>query len=501
MAREPLQSETPTPKAPAPTPHPAPTAPPDAAQLTTRGNQPVGGNLSPQQRAWLTQMEPWATYASQQTGLTPQLILAQWANETGWGTSYAYTHNNNLAGIGITTDHATGLVAPTLQAGVQAYITAINHDDGGAYSHIKTAGAGLTNTKKTQAQAAALAASPWAGGHYGGGADLPLSMITSAIGNISGAASPSSYSVAPASGAPTSSSAGATASASIDAVLKSAGLTSLIGWANSLATTLTAKGLSATSISATIQTELQTQPAFQKRFPGFVTRVKNGYPAMSITEYLSYETKAKSMAKAAGLPTGFMSGTEIGKLVSNDVSATELSTRLTRAYQVAANAPAETKQLLTNYFGIKSGTLAAYFLTPKKATKVLQNQIAAAQIGTAGVESGFTLPKPSTSPSTSRLTPLYLAQVGVSQASAADTFQSLAKLLPLTESLPGTGTEKTALSQNDLLNYGFFGTNATELLHVEQTRTAPFQGGGGYVMGSKGVLGAGYGTSQGQTGA
>lgn len=483
---------------------PQPAATPAPAPAPTSGYvaRPsfTSGRLSTQQRQWLAQMLPYAERASQATGLTTQLILAQWANETAFGTSYAYTHHFNMAGIGITTMHATGEVAANLTQGVQDYIDAINNPNG-YYAHIKTAGAGLTVAKKTQAQAQALAASPWAGGHYTGGAALPLSIITASIGNISGVqpGNPASGTASTSAAAP--SAAGATASASIDAVLKSAGLTSLIGWANSLATTLTSKGLSATSISATIQTQLQTQPAFQQRFPGFVTRVKKGYPAMSITEYLSYETKAKSMAQAAGLPTGFMTGTEIGKLVSNDVSITELSTRLTRAYQVAANSPAETQRLLTQYFGVKKGTLAAYFLTPAKATKVLQNQITAAQIGTAGAESGFVLPTPSAHPSARNLTPMYLAQMGVSQATAADTFASLSKLLPLTEQLPGTGTEKTSLTQNDLLNYGFFGTNAQELSNVEQARTAPFQGGGGYAMNQKGVTGAGFANSQGNSGA
>lgn len=305
---------------------------------------------------------------------------------------------------------------------------------------------------------------------------------------------------------------GATAAASIDTVLNTAGLGTLIPWANALSTTLAAKGLSPTSISTVITTQLKTQQAFKTRFPGFDTRVANGFPAMSISEYLTYEATAKAMGKAAGLPTGFLTNTEIGKLVANDVSIAEFSTRLTNAYQVAANAPQETKDLLTSYFGIKTGTLAAYFLTPAKATKVIKNQITAAQIGTAGVASGFTLPKPGATTTLGKVgttgnptttagkiaaTPLYLAQVGVTGATAADTFQSLSKLIPLTEKLPGTGTEKTSLTQNDLVNYGFFGTNTAELNNVQQARTAPFRGGGGFVENSSGVVGAGYGNSQG----
>lgn len=317
---------------------------------------------------------------------------------------------------------------------------------------------------------------------------------------------------------------------SISSVLRSAGLTSLLGWGTGLARTLFAHGYTSSQITTALLTQLQTQSAFKARFPGLSERVSNGHPSIGVKTYLTYEAQAQSMAAAAGLPEGFMSTSEIGKLIATDVSISELSDRLTKAYQTAMAAPAETRALLTRDFGVKTGDLAAYFLTPKKATSVIQNQLTAAQIGTVAKTSGFgvfanqkpTLTKKTPEYGAGRVTTaartaaegkragkptgqnvvtaLYLAQTGVSPTKAQSVFKTIAHLLPLTEALPGVGGEKTSLTENAIANYGFFGSNAQELANVEQARTAPFRGGGGYVESAKGVLGAGYGNPQGTTG-
>lgn len=477
--------------------------------------------LSTAQRRWLSQMTPWAKYASAQTGWTPQLILAQWANETAWGTSYAYTHNHNLAGIGITTPHAMGETAKTLKGGVDAYINFIHSNS--FYSGIAGAGNGLTNARKTQAQAQALAASPWSAGHYDNGAGLPLSLVTASIANVHGVAAGN-----PASGGPAPSATPTVATQTQDGLtqirtlLQKAGLTSLVPWATNQVTTLASNGMSASTIASQLSINLMTtqtptvRGVFDQKFPGMALRKKNGYNAISIAQYLTYENTAHQMARAAGVPEGFMTSTEIGQLIGNNVSTKELTERITQAYQVANTAAPETRNLLSQWYGIGPGTLAAYFLTPTKAEPMLVNAFTNNQVGKNGVsavpsvtelEAGVTSAEIGTAAKASgfatiaKTQAVYLQQMGVSQSTARDTFKSLAHLTPLMHALPGTGEEKTSISENDLVNYGFFGANQPEVQQVEETRTAPFSGGGGYVMGAKGVLGAGFGTSQGQTGA
>ena len=104
-----------------------------------------------------------AAYAAPRVGLWNSVVLAQWADETGWGTSDYWTVGHNPAGIS-----PGGVVAsyPTVQAGIDAYVETMNLP---YYDEVRAA-----KNQGNIAQAAALGASPWAGGHYGNppGADL-----------------------------------------------------------------------------------------------------------------------------------------------------------------------------------------------------------------------------------------------------------------------------------------------------------------------------------------
>jgi len=272
--------------------------------------------------------------------------------------------------------------------------------------------------------------------------------------------------------------------AAVDQILQSYGLKGMDSWLRSEVTS----GASQDQILL----DLQQTPQFQQAFPGLAQRQANGYPAISVADYLSYTDNAFQLARAAGLPTGFMTTAEIGALIGNDVSASELSDRINKAYAVVSQAPQETKDLLGKWYGVNPGDLAAYYLDPTKALPTLENQITAAQIGTEGVNSGFG--------AISQEQAEKLQQAGVTQSTARSTFSTLAKLGTLTNPAPGTGGEQTAISTQDLINYGFFGANQNELAHVEETRKAPFAGGGGYAANAKGGVGAGFASAQGQVG-
>lgn len=93
-----------------------------------------------------------AVNASKQTGVLTSVILAQWADETRYGTSSAFTQGHNFAGVsysGVSSfpDEPTGLAAyvKTLQ---------LSYYDG------------VRSASGSQAQARALGRSPWAASHY-----------------------------------------------------------------------------------------------------------------------------------------------------------------------------------------------------------------------------------------------------------------------------------------------------------------------------------------------
>jgi len=113
------------------------------------------------------QVLPYAQAAELATGVLVSVILAQWANETDWGTSPAWVVGHNPAGIS-----PGGVIAryPSVRAGVSAYIATMFDPD---YGPVRAA-------LGWNAQAVALGRSPWAAGHYDNG-DGPGSSLVELI--------------------------------------------------------------------------------------------------------------------------------------------------------------------------------------------------------------------------------------------------------------------------------------------------------------------------------
>ena len=99
---------------------------------------------------------PYAKKASVATGVLTSVILAQWADETTYGTSDDWTVKHNPGNVSPGGNVAT---YPSLDAGVNAYILTMN---GGLYQAVKGA-------VGWRAQCIALGQSPWASGHYDDG--------------------------------------------------------------------------------------------------------------------------------------------------------------------------------------------------------------------------------------------------------------------------------------------------------------------------------------------
>jgi hypothetical protein len=95
--------------------------------------------------------------ASKAIGWWPAVILAQWGNETAWGTSVAFVEGKNFAGV---SSGGKVLSYPNYPAGLAAYewVAKLSYYDAVRAAH----DAGPI------AEAKALGESPWAGGHYEG---------------------------------------------------------------------------------------------------------------------------------------------------------------------------------------------------------------------------------------------------------------------------------------------------------------------------------------------
>jgi hypothetical protein len=104
-------------------------------------------------QSWIQDVLPDAQLASNRTGVPVSVILAQWGNETGWGTSQAWTAGNNYAGVS-----PGGSVAnyPTRAAGLAAYIDTLLDPRYNAVRSAGTVGGAID----------ALATSGWAQSQY-----------------------------------------------------------------------------------------------------------------------------------------------------------------------------------------------------------------------------------------------------------------------------------------------------------------------------------------------
>lgn len=110
--------------------------------------------------AFISDVLATAKSASAQTGVLVSVILAQWADETGWGSSLAWLEGNNYAGVTIPGSALiTGVTAfPNRPAGLASYISNLNSS---LYTTVRDA-------RTWESQAKALGTSPWASGHYVG---------------------------------------------------------------------------------------------------------------------------------------------------------------------------------------------------------------------------------------------------------------------------------------------------------------------------------------------
>jgi flagellum-specific peptidoglycan hydrolase FlgJ len=97
---------------------------------------------------------PWAIYAHAATGVATSVILAQWADETGFGGP-DWEPNNNPGNVGSFNGKPVATF-PSMGEGVAAYIQTLNDPD---YAPVRKA-------VGAKAQCVALGVSPWADPPY-----------------------------------------------------------------------------------------------------------------------------------------------------------------------------------------------------------------------------------------------------------------------------------------------------------------------------------------------
>lgn len=235
-------------------------------------------------------------------------------------------------------------------------------------------------------------------------------------------------------------------------------------------------GYDAESVMALIR----TTPEYKRRFPAMEELAKKGR-AISEAEYINYEQTASGLERRYGLPQGMLMG-KVTDLLTREVSASELNDRVVLASAAAIQAPDDLKSMFSNYYGITSGGLTAYFLDPDVATPLLEKQYASAMIGTEAARQGIGVD-------------VYGAQnlqsLGITGEQAREGFGTVAKEMSFTTG-PGD-----VVSQQQLIGANLAGDEAarTAVERTRGSRLGKFQGGGQFIQGQKSGEGSALGTA------
>ena len=176
---------------------------------------------------------------------------------------------------------------------------------------------------------------------------------------------------------------------------------------------------------STITIQLQETPEYQARFKANAIRLKNNLQVLTPAEYLSVEDSYRQSLRAYGLKQ-FDTDEYVSQFIANDVSPTELSSRIQLAVQRVQNADPAVSKTLRDYYGIGQADLVAYTLDPATQFQKIERQVQAAEIGTAarlqGLETGVGVAE-------------QLAAQGVTQAEAQKGYATIADILPTAEKL------------------------------------------------------------------
>ena len=187
-------------------------------------------------------------------------------------------------------------------------------------------------------------------------------------------------------------------------------------------TDLVKQGYTADTIQMMAQDPKSTNPlavAFQARFPANAARMAAGLPVLSPSEYLATERSYAQVLQSYGLPSGFAQNKDVfTKLLTNDVSPTELNSRANTAKQVIENSDPVVTQQLQAYYGLSQGDMIAHVLDPGIATPIIEKQIGTSQIGAEAARAGTNINQSYAE---------QLRSVGITQSQANTGFQNIAQ--------------------------------------------------------------------------
>ena len=225
---------------------------------------------------------------------------------------------------------------------------------------------------------------------------------------------------------------------------------------------------------------LRETDAYQKRFAANKARINKGLAALSEAEYIGLEDQYQNIMRQYGMPESYYARGEMGrqegfeKLIAGDVSAAELETRVSSAYNRVINANPEVIQSLKSYYpNITNGDILSYVLDPEKALTDINKKITAAEIGGAALGAGLAIGATRAEE---------LGAFGVSKAQAQQGYQTIAELLPTAQKLgqiyakQGLGFYDQSTAEKEVFGISGAAEAAKKRKQFTQLETAQFSG-------------------------
>jgi LysM domain len=242
---------------------------------------------------------------------------------------------------------------------------------------------------------------------------------------------------------------------------------------------------------ATITLQLAETPEYQARFKANATRLKNNLQVLTPAEYLNVEDGYRQVLRAYGL-TQFANDDYVTKFIENDVSATELTNRISTAVTRIQNADPSVTTTLRDYYGITAPDLVGFILDPAQNIDAIQKKISGAEIGAAARAQGLNQGMSPEELAAYKASADTLVGQGVTQQQAQTGYATIAGILPTAEKLSeiyGNTTDAYGQTQAEQEVFGNLASAQRARAKLTAKEIANFSGSAGT---TKGAFSTGY---------
>jgi hypothetical protein len=222
--------------------------------------------------------------------------------------------------------------------------------------------------------------------------------------------------------------------------------------------------------------------AYLTAFPGMDRFLKDQiFPGDSPeVQYMNYRRDVREAAARYGISSNLVTNEKIAEYISQRNSALEIVNRMGLAAEAVASTPPETMRILKDYYGVQTGDLISFYLSPDETEAQLKKKYTAAQIGSAALQRQFEV---------ERTFAESLADRGYTMEQAQGAFEAAAQQRTLT-----AGAGETVTNQQLVEAATGDVESGRTVRRVAGSRQARFQAGGELLTQAGGV--AGLGTSQ-----